>query len=317
MLSHAVTDHRAWTAANVGNLAGWYHALPAECLRALGRLREHIADPASNLTDLRLSNDEHAACTTALAPVRAALERETGFAVVHGPPDGLLPAREAVALYWIVGLGLGVPFAQNVQGTLLYDVRDTGQDLSQGARFSVTSYESSFHTDNSFGAEVLDYVGLLCQHNARSGGRSQVLSGFALHNALLARRPEVLETLYRPFHVDRRGGVRPGETPTAQVPVIAWDGRELLFRYLRYWIEAGHDKAAEPLTAAQRSALDVLDEFARRPELRAEFDLQPGQMFFLNNRWLLHNRTAFEDHAEPERRRHLVRLWLRAESIRA
>jgi hypothetical protein len=32
--------------------------------------------------------------------------------------------------------------------------------------------------------------------------------------------------------------------------------------------------------------------------------------FFINNRWTLHNRTAFDDHPEPERRRHHVRLWL-------
>ncbi|UCH25841.1 MAG: TauD/TfdA family dioxygenase [Trueperaceae bacterium] len=40
------------------------------------------------------------------------------------------------------------------------------------------------------------------------------------------------------------------------------------------------------------------------------FKLEPGQMMFVNNRWILHNRTAFEDFAEPERRRHYVRLWL-------
>jgi len=44
--------------------------------------------------------------------------------------------------------------------------------------------------------------------------------------------------------------------------------------------------------------------------LRVDFVLKPGDMLFINNRWIFHNRTAFEDHAEPERRRHLVRLWL-------
>jgi alpha-ketoglutarate-dependent taurine dioxygenase len=42
-----------------------------------------------------------------------------------------------------------------------------------------------------------------------------------------------------------------------------------------------------------------------------EFMLRPGDMLFINNRWLLHNRTAFEDHAAPAQRRHYVRLWLR------
>jgi hypothetical protein len=37
----------------------------------------------------------------------------------------------------------------------------------------------------------------------------------------------------------------------------------------------------------------------------------PGEQHWINNRWILHNRTAFEDYAAPERRRHYVRLWLR------
>ena len=91
-------------------------------------------------------------------------------------------------------------------------------------------------------------------------------------------------------------------------------GRALLVRYLRYWIEAGHEKVGQPLTPSQRTALDVLDECLRLPHLRVEFDLKPGQMYFINNRWILHNRTAFEDYPEMERRRHLVRLWLQRTS---
>ena len=100
-------------------------------------------------------------------------------------------------------------------------------------------------------------------------------------------------------------------------PAIELGGPEPLFRYLRYWIEAGHEKAGEPLTPARRAALDRLDEVLNRPALRAEFSLQPGQVYFINNRWILHNRTAFEDHPEPERRRHLVRLWLERDPARA
>jgi alpha-ketoglutarate-dependent taurine dioxygenase len=314
MLTQAVADPRAWTAASVDDPRSWYYPLPDACFAAYEQVRDDLRRLPRPVTAVRLPDGLHAACVEALRPVREALEKGRGFALVEGPPGERLAAPDAQLLYWVVGLGLGRPFAQNVQGTLLYDVRDTGQDLARGARFSVTNYESSFHTDNSFGTEILDYVGLLCLQTARAGGRSQVLSGFALHNELLARRPDVLEALYQPFHVDRRGGVREGETPTIRFPVIRWDGRELLFRYLRYWIEAGHEKAGEPLTAARVTALNVLDEFLGRPELRVEFDLKPGQMYFINNRWVLHNRTAFEDHPEPERRRHLVRLWLQAGS---
>ena len=50
------------------------------------------------------------------------------------------------------------------------------QDVRQGARFSVTSTESSFHTDNSFGTTLLDYVGLLCLNAARVGGSTSASS---------------------------------------------------------------------------------------------------------------------------------------------
>jgi alpha-ketoglutarate-dependent taurine dioxygenase len=96
--------------------------------------------------------------------------------------------------------------------------------------------------------------------------------------------------------------------------VLDGEGDALLVRYLRFWIHAGHDKAGEPLSAERLRALDVLDEVLARPELRVEFGLEPGQMLFVNNRWIFHNRTAFEDHDEPERRRHYVRLWLRRET---
>ncbi len=297
-------DARAWRADTIDDSREWYYSLSSPCLAALREAaRDGRGRPA---TDLRLTDELRAACAAAFRPVRDALEGGRGFAVIESPP-----CEEAAALYWLAGQVLGEPMAQNVEGVLLYDVRDTGRQLAEGARFSVTNYESSFHTDNSFGDTILDYVGLLCLCPARSGGRSQVVSGVAVYDCLRREAPDALDVLSRPFHFDRRGGVRPGEAPTARFPVLQMTERGPLFRYLRYWIEAGHEKAGEPLTAEQVRALDVLDGVLARPDLRAEFALKPGDMFFINNRWILHNRTAFEDHADPERRRHLVRLWLR------
>jgi alpha-ketoglutarate-dependent taurine dioxygenase len=304
------SDARAWRADTIDDSRRWYYPFSDVCLAAL---REVVRDGRGcPVTELRLGAELRAVCAADVEPVWDALENGRGFAILSVPPPDGSSDDEARAIYWLAGQLLGEPFAQNVQGVLLYDVRDTGQEVAQGARFSVTSYESSFHTDNSFGDTVLDYVGLLCLRPARAGGVSQVVSGYAVHDCLRREAPDVLDVLARPYHFDRRGGVREGEAPTARFPVLESTGRGLLYRYLRYWIEAGHDKAGQPLTPEQVRALDVLDGVLARPELRAEFTLKPGDMFFINNRWILHNRTAFEDHAEPERRRHLVRLWLRA-----
>ena len=42
----------------------------------------------------------------------------------------------------------------------------------------------------------------------------------------------------------------------------------------------------------------------------SQMELQPGDMQWLHNHTIFHDRTAFEDWAEPERKRHLLRLWL-------
>jgi hypothetical protein len=302
---------RGWTAESVDGQPSWYLPLPKECRVVFDAVHESWLETPQLPTELRLPGAARDEFRAALAPVRAALESR-GFVIVEPSPGERLSEDDLRLLYWLVGLGLGQPVAQNVEGTLLYDVRDTGQDLAKGARFSVTNYESSFHTDNSFGTEIVDYVGLLCLQTAKSGGRSQIVNGFAVRDELYAKHPNALEILKRPFHVDRRGGVCGGESATIQFPVIQNDDGDLVFRYLRYWIEAGHEKAGEPLTPAQVAALNILDEVLNRPDLRVEFDLKPGDMYFINNRWILHNRTAFEDYPEPQRRRHLVRLWLKA-----
>ena len=311
MLTSIITDARAWRANMIDDCRLWRYRLPERCLTALDAAIQRLRREPGPTTALRADALVEAGGADDLAPVRAALEQGRGFAIVHGLPD--YAAAEMQAAYWLVGQLLGRPVQQNVQGTLLYDVRDEGRSVQYGARFSVTNAETGYHTDNSFGDSIIDYVGLLCLQTAKQGGLNQVVSGYALHNELLQRYPDVLGTLYEPFHFDRRGGVRPGDAPTVQFPIMRWDGHGLECRYLQFWILAGHEKARQPLTPAQVRAIDVLEEVVREPELHVEFGLQPGDMFFANNRWLLHNRSAFEDHLEPGRRRHYVRLWLERE----
>jgi hypothetical protein len=299
-----------WTAATIDASSRWHHALSASCREALRREAAAVAGGKRPVTEAVPSVGRAAVLTAELAPVREALYHGRGFVILDGVAEAGGDATAAVAAYWLLGRVLGEPVAQNVGGALLYNVRDEGGDVARGSRFSVTRAESGFHTDNSFGDGVVDTVGLLCLRPASSGGISQLVSGDAVLALLGQLHPGALEVLRRPFHVDRRGGVRPGEEPTALRPVVEGDGDTLTWRYLRQWIEAGHARAGQPLTPAQVQALDALDEVLRRPELRVEFTLGPGAALFLNNRRLLHNRTAFEDHPEPAHRRHYVRLWL-------
>ncbi len=235
-----------------------------------------------------------------------AVDSGRGFAIIDRLPIEQYSLEQAKFAYWIIGRMIGVPFKQNVKGTLLYDGRDTGAMVEDGIRFSITNAESTFHTDNSFGESIPDIVGLLCLRTSRTGGRSQLVSAYSVHNELLLHHPDVLKTLYGDYYFDRRGEHTPDEPPVTQTQVFHWDGSELTTRYLHYYIQVGHEKMEKPLTIDQKHALSVIEELLLRQELRVEFRLEPGQLLFVNNRWTLHNRTEFEDHPEPELRRHYL-----------
>jgi len=307
VLTESINDKRAWTAKTVDPQEAWTTVLSKACLEELVRTAQGVGGPT---TEIRVRREDLSLSRFALAPVTEAIESGRGFAVIDRLPLENRSAEEVVRIYWMIGQILGDPFGQDIKGTLLYDVTDTGQNVAEGARFSVTNAESTFHTDGAFNPHVPDIVGLLCLQAAKSGGESQLVSAVAVHNALLENHQEVLERLYDAFCFDRRGQFREGEDPFTETPIYRWDGSELIHRYMNLYVEVGHQLAERPLTADREAALELMERLVQREDLRVEFSLERGQMLFTNNRWILHNRTAFEDHPEPEKRRHYVRLWL-------
>src|SRR5262245_37788446 len=125
------------------------------------------------------------------------------------------------------------------------------------------------------------------------------------------RRPDLARLLFEPIETDRRGEVAAGEKPYFRIPVFNWHAGLLSAIYQRQYIESARRfPEVPPLTPAQIEALDLLDELANDPELHLMMELQPGDMQFVHNHTILHDRTAFEDWPEAERKRHLLRLWL-------
>ncbi len=299
----------AWRAQTVDSDASWYYRLSDDCLGALRRFAEGT-DAGADIAQLPVDTDELAACQDCLAAVRDALLLGRGFAIVHQLPADTVSQKGLIAIYWALGHLLGTPQVQDNHGTLLFDVTDTGQDVKQGARFSVTNAGSGYHTDCAFNPGMPQVVGLLCLKTAKSGGRSQLVSAYTVHDELAEHFPDELETLYRPFHFDRRGQHSEDEPPTLPFPIFAAPENQLCTRYMLYYIQVGQERTGQPLSEAQARAIAAMEDTIHQPGINVEFDLQPGQMLFTSNRWILHNRTAFEDHGDPESRRHYVRLWL-------
>jgi hypothetical protein len=199
---------------------------------------------------------------------------------------------------------------------MLYSVRDEGirveADYGQtGVRFSKTNAAFDFHTDSPsrVAGHTPDVIGLFVLRSAKTGGESALVSGYTLHNILREERPEVLRRLYQPFWVDRRAELPPGEEPVLPVPVFTFDG-SLTVRYLRFYITKGQEWRGEPLKSADVAALDTFEEVMRRPGVAVTVPMERGDLQLTSNTFLLHSRTNYEDYAEPERKRHYLRLWL-------
>jgi hypothetical protein len=186
------------------------------------------------------------------------------------------------------------------------DVRDAGGTYQGfGGRGYNTNAELDFHTDGS------DVVGLLCLKTARSGGLSRLASSVAIHNALLATRPELVATLYGLFPHSRQKEEAPDEAPAYLAPVYGMAEGQFASRYIRNHIRATQQMDGQPpLTAQQHAALDAIQELASGEEFCLSMWLEPGDLQLVNNHVLIHSRTHYEDFELPEQKRHLLRLWL-------
>ncbi|HXO89705.1 MAG TPA: TauD/TfdA family dioxygenase [Stellaceae bacterium] len=258
------------------------------------------------------------ACREEMARVRHILDRGVRFAIIDRLPVAEMDTSEATAIYWLLSSMISRPVAQKLDGTLIYDVLDTGQQAlpGSGVRPDKTNIEIRFHNDNAYNNTPPDYVGLLCLRRAMSGGLSRVLSFHAAHNALLARYPGRLPRLYQPFWFDRQREYHPGESPIFSAPAFENAG-ELKARFSVHQINSGYAMKGEAPDKDGEAAIAAILEVFEDDGLAVDFDLEPGQMQFVANRALGHSRTAFVDHPEPDRKRHLVRLWMRDHGRRA
>ena len=131
------------------------------------------------------------------------------------------------------------------------------------------------------------------------------------------RRPDLASRLFRPVATDRRGEVPPGAAPYFKIPVFNWHAGALSTIYQRQYIDSAQRFADAPrLAAADIEALDLFDALTDDPALQLTMALEPGDLQFVHNHTILHDRTAFEDFPEPARRRYLLRLWLAPEGAR-
>ncbi|OLB08891.1 MAG: hypothetical protein AUH14_00230 [Candidatus Rokubacteria bacterium 13_2_20CM_69_15_1] len=312
MLAPEIRGRRAWMQGTI-SASDWTVPFPKaavdELEQALHRLRR---DP---LPLLLLSPAQFAlsACATVMTAVGRKLRRSVGLAVIDRIPVERYSADENRALYWLLGSLLGRPVAQKWDGTMIYDVRDTGKALAYGVRRSVTNLELQFHTDAPWLALPPERVGLFCLNPAREGGVSQIVSLVTVHNELRRRHPDLLPRLYRPFPWDRQAEHASADAKIAWQPVFHADGRDIVARYNETLIANAEALTDTTLDREGQESLAAMRAIADSPELRVEFTIEKGQIQYLDNLSVAHSRTAFKDADEPHLKRQLIRVWNRNE----
>lgn len=241
-----------------------------------------------------------------LKAIQSELINGRGFVLVKGMPVTVWSHHDSALAFIGLGAHLGNARSQNAKGHLLGHVRDVGlASTDPNVRIYQTHERQTFHTDSC------DVVGLICLREARSGGDSLLVSSTTLFNEMRKRRPDLAAELFKPVATDRRGEIPEGMKPWFEIPVLNWHEGHLTALYQRQYIDSAQRFPEAPrLTAKQIEALDMFDSLTNDPTLNFSMRLEPGDMQFVHNHTLLHDRTAFEDHDHPDARRYLLRLWL-------
>ena len=161
-------------------------------------------------------------------------------------------------------------------------------------------------------------VALLCLQPVKRGGKSLLVSANSIFNEMRSHRPDLLELLFQPIATDRRGEIPPGRAPFVLITVFSWHQGFLTCFYQRQYIDSAQRFESAPrLTTKHIDALDLFDELANNPELNLSMSFERGDVQFVYNHNLLHDRTGFEDWPALDKRRHLLRLWLSVPGDRA
>jgi hypothetical protein len=307
------TGAAAWYGPEMARRSDWLMPLaPAEIAEVEAAAKALVARQA----DIAAITARDFPLPTLAPKLKARVDDEVlngrGFILLRGLPVERWTMLEAATAYFGLGAHLGSARSQNGKGHVLGHVQDLGLASNDpNVRIYQTHERQTFHTDSC------DIVGLLCLKTARSGGLSALVSSTTIFNEMRRQRPDLLKLLFEPVATDRRGEVPEGQKPYFQIPTFSWHKGFLTAIYQRQYIDSAQRFPDAPrLSPAHVEALEMFDALTNDPRLHMFMEFKPGDVQLVHNHTILHDRTSFVDWPEPERRRHLLRLWLAAAHAR-
>jgi Taurine catabolism dioxygenase TauD, TfdA family len=295
-----ITGPAVWTAEDLRRSSAWIHRFTAAEVAEI--MAASVIARGRGRTIATVEAEDFPLPTVAprLRACREMLEDGPGAYLFRGFPAADLPKDDLRFIYWALGKHLGTAVSQSADGDVLGDVRNLGLD-----RIYTSNRKGEFHCDSS------DVVGLFVLRHAKAGGLTQIASSAAVHNEILATRPNLLEVLYQPFRWSWMRTQPEGRPPYFSQPIFSVCDGKVSCIYIPGLIRRAHAMPGAPaLTPEQQDAMALLERVCDDERFHLAMHFEPGDIQLLNNHVCIHGRTAFEDFDEPDRRRHLLRLWL-------
>ncbi len=303
----AVYAHPAdWRGADLAGRTDWIHNFTPAEVAEIKAAHSHARALGKTLPTLTREDFPLPTVSARLAAARDVLEEGTGIYQFRGFDVEGFSKDDLRLIYWGIGKHMGTAVSQSADGDLLGDVRNVGVDIhSPQGRGYKSNQKLSFHTDSC------DVVGLFVMRVAKEGGLSLVASSVAIHNEIARKRPDLLEVLYQPFAWSWQTQEPKGGKPWYFQPIFSMRDNKISCRYIRGHIRNGQLFPDAPrLTEKQIEAMDYYDSLSASADFHLTFMFKPGDVQFVNNHVCLHSRTSFEDWPEPDRYRHLLRMWM-------
>lgn len=306
ILTQPITGPSAWKAADLANSDAWIYRLSPDAIATLDAALASVKARGLSFPGFGKADFPIESLAGELNRWSEELENGLGFLLVRGLPAERYSDDDFQILTYGIGLHLGRPVRQNPKGDLLGNVAAVGDINDKHTRVYETNLYLPYHTDPS------DVVGLMCVRKASEGGLSSLVSTAAVYNQILEQHREYLGLYYKRWYMAHL--CQPDPALTA---LFSFHEGKLSCRYLRQYIELGHEIMGLPLSRVEIEALDVFDSVLHDPANRLDMMMEPGDLQLANNNAVLHSRTGFVDHDDPAQRRKLLRLWLEMPNARA
>ncbi|MXO65024.1 TauD/TfdA family dioxygenase [Altericroceibacterium endophyticum] len=308
-----VTTAAAWRGDRLGETQEWIYRLSDEQVAELEELGTRFVEEDPDLRFVQKEDYPLVKCADAVKEWGQDVDYGRGFVLVRGLRTHLYSDALSSAIYYILGLYMGDPIRQNELGDLLDHIYATSDKTMDDptALSSKVRDKLVYHSDSS------DLVSLMCLRPAKSGGLSCLVSGAEIYNEILRRRPDLAPLLLEPFHWDWRRQDHSAPANTYTSPIVSMEDGVFSMYAGSLYIETAQEYPGVPeLTPEQIEVLRLFDEITYEEGMAIAMDFRPGDIQWLSNYAALHSRTEFEDFPEPQRRRHLLRLWLHRDSGR-